>query len=301
MDVLRTPEERFADLPDFDHEPRRVEVEGGLRMAYVEAGPAGGRPVILLHGEPTWSFLYRKLLPVLAAAGLRAIAPDMIGFGRSDKPTDIAAHSYAAHVSWMRSALFDALDLRHVILVGQDWGGLIGLRLVADQPERFAGVVASNTGLPTGLTRMPAVWERFRDVVASAPALDIARLVASGCLRRPDDRVLAAYDAPFPGEEYKVGVRAMPRLVPNAPDDPGGIANRAAWRRLAHVRAPFLCAFSDSDPITAGADKPMRERIPGAQGQAHVTITGAGHFVQEDAGEELGRVVAGFAGSLSLH
>jgi haloalkane dehalogenase len=270
-------------------------------MAYVEAGPAGGRPVILLHGEPTWSFLYRKLLPVLAAAGLRAIAPDMIGFGRSDKPTDIAAHSYAAHVSWMRSALFDALDLRHVILVGQDWGGLIGLRLVADQPERFAGVVASNTGLPTGLTRMPAVWERFRDVVASAPALDIARLVASGCLRRPDDRVLAAYDAPFPGEEYKVGVRAMPRLVPNAPDDPGGIANRAAWRRLAHVRAPFLCAFSDSDPITAGADKPMRERIPGAQGQAHVTITGAGHFVQEDAGEELGRVVAGFAGSLSLH
>jgi haloalkane dehalogenase len=301
MDALRTPEERFADLPDFDHEPRHVEVEGGLRMAYVEAGPAGGRPVVLLHGEPTWGFLYRKLLPVLAAAGLRAIAPDMIGFGRSDKPADAAAHSYAGHVAWMRSALFEVLDLRDVVLVGQDWGGLIGLRVVADHPERFAGVAASNTGLPTGLTRMPAVWERFRDVVASAPTLHVARLVAAGCLHRPDDRVLAAYDAPFPAEEYKVAVRAMPTLVPNTPDDPGGIANRVAWDRLAHFRAPFLCAFSDSDPITEGADAPLRERIPGAQGQPHVTITDAGHFVQEDAGTELGRVVAEFARSPPLN
>ena len=194
----------------------------------------------------------------------------------------------------MGETLFAALNLRDVVLVGQDWGGLIGLRLVAEQPERFAGVVASNTGLPTGLARMPPVWERFRDVVAAAPELDVARLVASGCVRTPDAAVLAGYEAPFPGEEYKAGPRAMPPLVPTTPDDPGGIANRAAWQRLATFDRPFLCAFSDSDPITAGADRPMRERIPGARGQRHTTIAGAGHFVQEDAGEELGRVVAEF-------
>jgi haloalkane dehalogenase len=298
MDVLRTPEGRFADLPGFPYEARHVEVDGGLRTAYVEAGPSDGPVVVLLHGEPTWSFLYRRVLRVLAEAGIRAIAPDMIGFGRSDKPVEIGAHSYARHVAWMRQALFGVLDLRGVVLVGQDWGGLIGLRLVAEHPERFAGIVATNTGLPTGLTRMPPVWERFRDVVAAAPQLDVARLVASGCLRTPDPGVLAGYDAPFPGEEYKAGPRAMPPLVPNSPDDAGGLANRAAWERLATFDKPFLCAFSDSDPITAGADAPMRQRIPGARDQPHVTITKAGHFVQEDAGEELGRIVADFVGRL---
>jgi haloalkane dehalogenase len=295
VDVLRTPDERFADLPDFPYEPRYVEVEAGLRVAYVEAGPAAGPVVVLLHGEPTWGFLYRRVLRVLADAGIRAIAPDMIGFGRSDKPRTVTEHSYARHVAWMGEALFGVLDLREVVLVGQDWGGLLGLRLVAERPDRFAGVVASNTGLPTGLSRMPPVWERFRDVVAAAPVLDIPRLVASGCVRVPSPDVLAGYDAPFPAEEFKVGPRAMPTLVPNRPDDPGGIANRAAWERLARFDKPFLCAFSDSDPITAGADRPMRERIPGARGQRHVTIAGAGHFVQEDAGDELGRVVAEFA------
>jgi len=294
VDVLRTRDDRFADLPDYPYEHRFVEVDGGLRTAYVKAGPAGGPLVLLLHGEPTWSFLYRHVLRVLADAGIRAIAIDMIGFGRSDKPAAVADHSYARHVAWMGEAVFSGLDLRDVVLVGQDWGGLIGLRLVAEQPERFAGVVATNTGLPTGLTRMPPVWERFRDVVAAAPELDVARLVASGCVRTPDPGVLAGYEAPFPSEEFKAGPRAMPALVPNTPDDRGGIANRAAWARLARFDKPFLCAFSDSDPITAGADVPMRERIPGARGQRHVTIGGAGHFVQEDAGEELGRVIAGF-------
>jgi haloalkane dehalogenase len=297
VDVLRTPEDRFIGLPDFDHEPRHVEVERGLRAAYVEAGPADGPVVVLLHGEPTWGFLYRHVLRVLTDAGLRAIAPDLIGFGRSDKPVAAADHSYARHVAWTGEALFDALDLRNVTLVGQDWGGLIGLRLVAEHPERFAGVVVSNTGLPIG-TRMPEVWQRFRDVVVSAPTLDVGRLVASGCVRPLDERARAAYDAPFPAEEFKVGPRVMPRLVPTRPDDPGSVANRAAWQRLATFSRPFLCAFSDSDPITAGADVPMRERIPGARHQEHETIARAGHFVQEDAGEELGRIVARFVAGL---
>ena len=297
MKVLRTPDERFAAVPDFPYRPRYADVGAPgepVRMAFVEAGPAGGPVVVLLHGEPTWSFLHRKVVPPLAAAGLRVVAPDLVGFGRSDKPASAADHSYARHVEWTSRLLFDALDLRDVTLVGQDWGGLIGLRLVAGYPQRFARVVASNTGLPTGETRMPPVWERFRDVVAAAPSLDVARLVASGCLEPLDEAVLAAYDAPFPDESFKAGPRAMPGLVPTRPDDPGGIANRAAWRRLARFDKPLLCAFTDGDPITAGADRPLREVVPGAQGQDHVTIRGGGHFVQEDRGEELARVVASF-------
>jgi haloalkane dehalogenase len=295
--VLTTPEERFADVAGFGYEPRTADVgEPGepLRMAWVEAGPADGPVVVLLHGEPTWSFLYRTVLPVLAGAGLRAIAPDLVGFGRSDKPASVADHSYARHVEWTRRLLFDVLDLRDVTLVGQDWGGLIGLRLVAAHPERFARVVASNTGLPTGETPMPAVWERFRDVVAATPDLAVSRLVAAGCLEPLAPQVLSAYDAPFPDETFKAGPRAMPGLVPTTPDDPGGVANRAAWQQLARFDKPLLCAFTDGDPITAGADRPLREIVPGARDQPHVMIRGGGHFVQEDRGEELARVVAGF-------
>ena len=300
MKALRTPEERFAALPSFGHEPRYGDVgEPGepLRMAWVEAGPPDGPVVVLLHGEPTWSFLYRTMLPVLAGAGLRAVAPDLVGFGRSDKPADIGDHSYARHVEWTRRLLFDVLDLRDVTLVGQDWGGLIGLRLVAEHPARFAGVVASNTGLPTGETRMPAVWERFRDVVVGAPELQVSRLVAAGCREPLAGVVLAGYDAPFPDPSFMAGPRAMPRLVPTTPDDPGGIANRAAWTALARFERPLLCAFTDGDPITAGGDRRIREVVPGARDQPHVTIAGGGHFVQEDRGEELARVVVDFVRS----
>src|SRR5580698_6562114 len=211
MKVLRTPEDRFADLPDFGYPPRYADV-GGLRLAYVESGPADGEPVLLLHGEPSWSFLYRKVMPVLAEAGLRAIAADLAGFGRSDKPAEISDHSFARHVEWMRALAFDWLDLRGLTLVGQDWGGLIGLRLVAEHPDRFARVVAANTGLPTGDQAMPEVWLRFRDVVAAAPELGISRLVQAGCRTVLPDEVLAAYEAPFPDESYKAGPRAMPTL-----------------------------------------------------------------------------------------
>jgi haloalkane dehalogenase len=295
MKVLRTPEERFDHLPDFGYEPRYADVDtDGLRLAYVEAGPPSGEPVLLLHGEPSWSFLYRKVIPVLAAEGLRVIAADLIGFGRSDKPAEVADHSYARHVEWIRAFAFDALRLRDVTLVGQDWGGLIGLRLVAEHPGRFARVVAANTGLPTGDQPMPSVWLRFREVVRTAPDLSVSRLVQSGCQTTLPPEVLAAYDAPFPDASYAVAVRAMPDLVPATPDNPASEANRAAWRQLAAWDKPFLVAFSDRDPIT-GAMAPVLERsVPGAAGRHHPVLEGAGHFLQEDAGEELGAAIASF-------
>jgi haloalkane dehalogenase len=290
---VRTPEERFEGLPGFGCEPRYADV-GGLRLAWVEAGPAGGEPVLLLHGEPSWSFLYRTVMAVLAEAGLRAIAVDLAGFGRSDKPVSVADYSYARHVEWIRALAFDRLDLRGVTLVGQDWGGLIGLRLVAEHPDRFARVVAANTGLPTGDQPMPDVWLRFREVVRTAPELSVSRLVQSGCQTALPADVLAAYDAPFPGQDYMAGVRAMPDLVPTSPDDPAAPANRAAWQRLSSWDKPFLVAFSDRDPITGSMAAVLKHAVPGAVGIDHPVITGAGHFLQEDAGEQLGDVIAGF-------
>jgi len=291
MQVLRTPEERFADLPDFPYRPRYATVTDGLRMAYVQDGPDDGAPVLLLHGEPTWSFLYRTVIPVLAATGARVVAPDLIGFGRSDKPADVADHSYARQVEWTRSLAFDALGLTDVTIVGHDWGGLIGLRLATEHADRVGRVVATNTGLPTGDQEMPEVWRRFRDAVRTAAALDVARLVRSGCRTTLAPAVLAAYDAPFPDESYKAAPRAMPGLVPTTPDDPASAPNRAAWQRLSTWDKPFLVAFSDSDPITSPMAPVLGRIVPGAES---VTIPGAGHFVQEDAGEQLGAAIAAF-------
>jgi len=288
--TLRTPEDRFIALPDFGYPPRYADA-GGLRMAYVEAGPPDGEAVLLLHGEPSWSFLYRKVLPVLADAGLRAIAADLVGFGRSDKPAEMSDYSYARHVEWVRAFAFDALDLSGVTLVGQDWGGLIGLRLVAEHPGRFARVVAANTGLPTGDHPMPEVWLRFREVVRTAPVLGISRLVQAGCRSVLAEEVLAAYEAPFPDESFKAAPRAMPSLVPTTPDDPASAANRAAWQQLSAWDKPFLVAFSDSDPITGAMAPVLKAAVPGA---AETVIEGAGHFLQEDAGERLGAVIVDF-------
>jgi haloalkane dehalogenase len=294
MLLLRTPDERFTDLPDFPYPPRYADVGDGVRMAYVEAGPADGPAVLLLHGEPSWSFLYRTVMAVLARAGLRAIAPDLIGFGRSDKPAERSDHSYGRHVEWVRAFAFDRLNLRGVTLVGQDWGGLIGLRLVAEHPDRFARVVTANTGLPTGDQPMPDVWWQFRRTVERAPELDVSRLVQAGCRTRLPGPVLAAYAAPFPGESYLAGPRAMPAIVPTAPDDPATEANRAAWARLAQWDRPFLVAFSDGDPITGGMAPILKRAVPGAAGLDHPVIEGAGHFLQEDAGGRLGEVIATF-------
>jgi len=262
-------------------------------MHYVSEGPPRGDVVLLLHGEPSWSYLYRKMIPVLAGAGFRAVAPDLIGFGRSDKPVERSDYTYQRHVDWMK-AFVTALDLRGITLVCQDWGGLIGLRLVAEQPERFARVVVANTFLPTGDQALGDAFFRWRDFSQSAPELPIGMILQTATVTDLPPDVLAAYDAPYPDESFKAGARQFPTLVPASPDDPASPANRAAWKALELWRKPFLCAFSDSDPITGGADKVFRERVPGTKDQPHTTIRGGGHFLQEDKGEELATVVADF-------
>src|ERR1700728_525852 len=291
MQTLRTPDDRFTDLPEFPYTPSYCDVsdgEGGtLRMAWVQDGPDDADPVLMLHGEPSWSFLYRKMIPVLVAAGHRVICPDLVGFGRSDKPTRIEDHSYARHVEWVRELVFDVLDLHRVTLVGQDWGGLIGLRLAAEHPERFARLVVANTGLPNGDQPMADIWWRFREAITSAPTLSIASFVQGGCRQQMSDAVRAGYDAPFPADEYCAGPRAMPGLVPTSPEDPAAAANKAAWTKLSVSPTPMLVAFSDSDPITGPMATIFAHEMRGAQGVEHPVIRGAGHFLQEDAGEEL--------------
>jgi haloalkane dehalogenase len=298
MDVLRTPDSRFEGLPGFDFAPHYAEVaaaEGGsLRVHYLDEGPADGPTVVLMHGEPSWSYLYRHMIPVLVEAGLRAVAPDLVGFGRSDKPAGRDDYAYARHVEWMRSLLFDELDLSDVTLVGQDWGGLIGLRLVGEHPDRFARVVAANTFLPTGDGQPSEAflnWRTFSQEVEPFPA---GTIVNFGCTTDLSTEVVAAYDAPFPDSAYVAGARQFPLLVPITTDDPASAANRAAWTALEQFTKPFLCAFSDGDPIMRGLDAPLRERVPGAAGQPHTTIAGGGHFLQEDRGPELARVVVEF-------
>ena len=288
--VLRTPDEQFRDLPGYGFAPRYVAVGDGLRMHYVDEGAPDAPVVLLLHGEPSWSYLYRKMVPVLVDAGLRAVAPDLIGFGRSDKLASRSDYTYASHVAWVKDFV-QALSLRDITLVGQDWGGLLGLRVLAEEPDWFGRVVAANTFLPTGDGRTSEAflaWQRFSQEV---PELPIGRIVAGGCATQVPDAVVAAYDAPFPDEALKEGARQFPLLVPTSPDDPAAPANRAAWEVLATWDKPFLTAFSDGDPITAGADARLQQRIPGAAGQPHTTISGGGHFLQEDKGEELAEVI----------
>jgi haloalkane dehalogenase len=298
MEVLRTPDSRFEGLPDFPFEPHYSEIpdeDGGeLRVHYLDEGPPDGHVVLLLHGEPSWCFLYRHMIPVLVDAGLRAIAPDLVGFGRSDKPTPRTEYTFARHVEWMRSLLFHRLNLSAVTLVCQDWGGLIGLRLVAEHTDRFARVVAANTFLPTGdepVGEAFRAWLKFSQEVEVFPT---GAIVNTGCTTDLAPEVIAGYDAPFPEEAFTEGARQFPTLVPIAPDDPASAANRAAWEILTRFERPFLTAFSDSDPITAGSDRALQRRIPGAQGQTHTTIEGGGHFLQEDRGPELARVVVDF-------
>lgn len=292
--VLRTPEDRFAALPDFPWTPRYLEVQG-LRLARVDEGPAAAPPVLLLHGEPSWSFLYRKMIPPLLAAGLRVIAPDLAGFGRSDKPADRRAYTFQAHVDWI-SGLIGALDLRGITLFCQDWGGLIGLRLAAEQGERFARVCAANTFLPTGDERVPPAFHLWRAFARWTPVFPAGRIVASGVVRGIDPQVRAAYDAPFPSEAHKAGARAFPRLVPTRPDDPASAKNRAAWEALGRFDKPFLTLFGKNDPITRGAERVLQRRIPGAAGQQHQVLRGAGHFLQEDVGPELAEALVRWIG-----
>jgi haloalkane dehalogenase len=297
MKSLRTPDERFLDLPGYRFDPLYVEVpdgEGGdLRIHYVEEGGRDSEPVLLMHGEPSWSFLYRKMIPIVLDAGYRVIAPDLVGFGRSDKPSDRGDYTYNRHVEWMLS-FFDSLDMDRVNLVCQDWGGLIGLRLVAERPDKFSRVIVANTGLPTGDMKLGEAFMAWRKFSLETPEFNVGQIVQGGCKTTLPDGVVTAYDAPFPDETFKEGARAFPSLVPIHPDDPAAANNRRAWEVLAGFDKPFLTAFSDGDPITHGGEKVFQKLVPGAKGQPHVTIEGAGHFLQEDRGEELARVVVDF-------
>lgn len=290
--VLRSPDERFANLPNFSFKPQYKDV-GVYRIHYLDEGPRDGQPILLLHGEPTWCYLYRKMIPPLVTAGYRCIVPDLIGFGRSDKPTDRAIHTYKFHVDEI-AGLVTSLDLRNCTFFGQDWGGPIGLRVVAENEGRFSRIVISNTGLPTGEEPMtPAffMWKRMAAQMLESGDMQVGTLVATSA-RTPG--LKEAYDAPFPDKTFKAGPLMFPQLVPTSPSDPAKEANKKAWQALREWKKPFLTAFGDHDPITGGGDKRFQKEVPGAQGQPHTIIKGAGHFIQETHGPELAQVIIDF-------
>ncbi len=299
--VLRTPDDRFENLPGYDFEPNYLEIRG-YRVHYLDEGPADGEVILLLHGEPSWSYLYRKMIPVLTAGGYRTIVPDLIGFGRSDKPISMDVHTYLFHVDAM-TELVEQLNLQDATFFGQDWGGLIGLRVVAENEERFARVVVGNTGLPAPIrTEAPTSgafmqWKATNQAMIDRGDIPTGTLI-SNSVGNPE--VKDAYDAPFPDPSFKAGPLIMPQRVPVSLEYPGAVANAAAWDVFREWEKPFLTAFSDSDPITAGGEAVFQRSIPGAQGQNHVTIEGAGHFLQEEKGEELAEAIVEFMRSNPL-
>ncbi len=292
--VLRTPDERFENLPGYDFEPHYVQI-GDYRVHYLDEGPADGEIVWMLHGEPTWSYLYRQMVPVLTEAGYRCIVPDLIGFGRSDKPVSMDTHTYKFHVDAMTDFI-EKLDLNDVTFFGQDWGGLIGLRVVAENESRFARVVIANTGLPIGTEGMNEsaafmAWKKMNQTMIDQGDMPVGQMVAGSV---GDPSIKAAYDAPFPNPSYKAGALIMPQRVPVTPDTPAREAQEAAWEVFRNWQKPFLTAFSDGDPITRGGDQRFQAAVPGAKDQKHTTIEGAGHFLQEQKGPELARVIVEF-------
>lgn len=298
MHALRTPDERFEALPGFPFAPHYAELADGdggtLRIHYLDEGPADGPVVLLLHGEPSWCYLYRTMIPVLVGRGLRCIAPDLIGFGRSDKPTQTGDYSYARHVEWIRALVLDELGLAEITLFGQDWGGLVGLRLVAENPGRFARVAIGNTGLPTGHEPPSKAFLAWQEFSQTTPDFDAGAIVSMAVVSRLPEDVVAAYNAPFPDDSYKAGARVFPTLVPTSPQDPAAAANVAAREALRAWHKPFLTLYSDGDPITGGAEAWFQRNVPGAEKQPHTTIEGGGHFLQEDQGPRVADLLADF-------
>lgn len=295
MELLRTPDDRFENLPDYPFRPNYLTIQDrseavGIRVHYIDEGDPGSQAVLMLHGEPSWSFLYRKMVAPFVRSGYRVLAPDLPGFGKSDKPAKRSDYSYARYVEWMSDWL-QAMDLQDIILICQDWGGLIGLRLVAADPGRFARVVTSNTMLPTGDHNPGDAFLQWQKYSQETPVFPTGQIVNRGSVSELPVDVIAAYDAPFPVESYKEGARQFPTLVPTSPDNPESQANRDAWKVLMGYRKPWLCAFGDSDPITGAAAPVIQQLVPGCQGQPHTTLRGGGHFIQEDCGEELSQLV----------
>jgi haloalkane dehalogenase len=294
MKVLRTPDERFANLPDYPFAPHYHEVVPGLRLHYVDEGPRDAKPVLMLHGEPSWSFLYRFMIPPVAAADLRVLAPDLIGFGKSDKPAVQSDYSFSGQVAWIRQWV-EALDLRDITLVCQDWGSLIGLRLAAESPERFVLILLSNGGLPTGETKMSLAWRIWKQFSRFSPWFPIGRILQSGVKRTLSPAEIVAYDAPFPDDSYKAAARVYPSLVPVRFDDPEAAKCRNAWAVYQKWQKPFITCYSDGDPITRGAGARFVREVPGAHGQTHPTLRG-GHFIQEDDPQRFAELVIAACG-----
>jgi haloalkane dehalogenase len=297
MRVLRTPEERFEGLADYPFAPNYVDIDLGegatARQHYLDEGPRAGPLALLLHGEPSWSYLYRRMIPPLTAAGMRVVAPDLIGFGKSDKPDDIDFFTYDRHVSWLEQFL-DRLSLTDIHLFCQDWGGLLGLRIVATRPGLFAGVVASNTMLPVGKTS--DAFKAWQDFARNSPEFPIGNVLQGASVRDLSAEEVAAYDAPFPDESFKAAARAFPLLVPTSEGEPSAVRNRELWDKLAEFERPFLTLFGDSDPVTGGGEKILQGRIAGAHGQPHEILPKTGHFSQEDQPERLARGLLSIAG-----
>lgn len=291
MTILQTPADRFLNLPDYPFAPHYVSVGDEtqpLQLHYIDEGDTNAPVVLLLHGEPSWSYLYRKMIPIFVEVGYRAIAPDLIGFGKSDKILEREAHSYNQHVSWLTDFI-TRLDLQGVTLVAQDWGGLLGLRVLAENESRFARVSIANTGLPTGDQPPSEAFLQWRAFSQTVPEFPTGFILQGATVRQLTDAELAAYDAPFPDETYKAAARMFPVLVPISPDDPAAEPNRRAWAALMQWQKPFLTCFSDQDPVTRGADAVFQKLVPGAKKQPHQTLVGGGHFLQEDVGEAWAR------------
>jgi haloalkane dehalogenase len=297
MQFLRTDDSRFENLPDYSFTPNYLTVdddEGGeLRVHYLDEGPKDASPLLLMHGEPSWSYLYRKMIPILVNAGYRVIAPDLIGFGRSDKPSKRSDYTYQRHVDWMHSVL-NQLELNDITLFCQDWGGLIGLRLATEQSDRFSRILAANTGLSTGKHSPSESFKQWQNFSQEVPIFPAGAIINGGATSDLSPEVIAAYNAPYPEEKYKEGARQFPLLVPTTTDDPESKNNMAAWQVLCQWQKPFLTVFSDKDPITSGGDKIFQKLIPGTKGQKHTTIVNGGHFLQEDQGEKLAEVLLRF-------
>lgn len=292
MKILRTPEERFENIPDYPFNPNYLNVKG-IKIHYVDEGPKKAESILLMHGEPTWSFLYRYMIPILVKADFRTLAPDLVGFGKSDKPSQQDDHTYRKHVEWIKSWII-SLDLQNITLFCQDWGSLIGLRVAIECQQRFKRIILSNGGLPTGEQRMSEAFMNWRDFSRNTPKFKIKSIIQSGTITKLSDDILRGYEAPFPDDSYKAGARVLPSLVPISRDDPEHEANKNAIAEFKKWQKPFLTAFSDSDPITRGGEKFWQNYIPGAKGQKHTTIKNASHFVQEDKGPELANLIIEF-------
>ena len=295
MKIVNTPAERFENLPDYPFQPNYKTVgDDDLQMHYIDESPEnfqkGGETVLLMHGEPSWSFLYRKMIPVFVENGFRVLAPDLIGFGKSSKPTQKSDYTYARFVEWTTNWL-EQLDLQNVTIFTQDWGGLIGLRLVTAMPDRFSRVVVGNTGLPTGDHEMPKAFTAWQTFSKVSPIFPLKKIMQNSTVTKLSKEVLEAYKAPFPSDKYMAGARIFPSLVPTTPNDPESQNNRDAWKILSQWEKPFLTLFSDKDPITKGGERVFMKLVPGTKGQPHQKIEGGGHFLQEDKGKEIAEIM----------